>query len=484
MLSVVNKACTCDLCATSCRRKESEHERTLEGTRRELEKLKIALIEQKKTCDNDLAQKDAEIQELKEQVIAEERDKERMMHAQLRVKAEHDKCPALIASLRKQIKDTEAALEGSLEDEVLEKSKSEAIAMSSELERQRRTRVRLGASVPTTSTGKLGLGATCKDALLPLPLPLLDDNDAEAEVEDKKILAGTFSGIARLRLELAAAKQVVGTLEASLEAKDDLVTDLEEKLAEGQQKQQALVNQVSAEVAKAGQLEKRWQEGQKELYKTTILLSEKMGALESKEGEIAYLRDRLQQQLSEQVEEEEIMAKQLCKTKSREANAEKNLDQTNRELEKLKAELVEKSKALANKDADLASLLAEQAALQQQIDQVKSLRISLPNPFDEELPAEGSIEYNIDVESQGGRIQLGLRDKAIQLLTECLHLQEDFAQERDSLERWLECTRAERLEEWLAFKALVESSEADLEELQALRAKCGSSTNGLWCRDC
>ena len=178
------------------------------------------------------------------------------------------------------------------------------------------------------------------------------------------------------------------------------------------------------------------------------------------------------------------MAKQLCETKSREANAEKNLDQTNRELEKLKAELVEKSKALANKDADLASLLAEQAALQQQIDQVKSLRISLPNPFDEELPAEGSIEYNIDVESQGGRIQLGLRDKAIQLLTECLHLQEDFAQERDSLERWLECTRAERLEEWLAFKALVESSEADLEELQALRAKCGSSTNGLWCRDC
>jgi hypothetical protein len=42
---------------------------------------------------------------------------------------------------------------------------------------------------------------------------------------------------------------------------------------------------------------------------------------------------------------------------------------------------------------------------------------------------------------------------------------------------------AQRLEEWCAFKQLLESSEADLEELQELRAKFDLSYSGLWCRD-
>lgn len=65
----------------------------------------------------------------------------------------------------------------------------------------------------------------------------------------------------------------------------------------------------------------------------------------------------------------------------------------------------------------------------------------------------------------------------------CSCLEGDFARERRELEICLKGVMAQLLEEWHAFKQLLESSEADLEELQELRAKFDLSYSGLWCRD-
>jgi hypothetical protein len=76
---------------------------------------------------------------------------------------------------------------------------------------------------------------------------------------------------------------------------------------------------------------------------------------------------------------------------------------------------------------------------------------------------------------------LGLQDQTIHLLALCSRLERDFAREQREFEICLKGVMAQRLEEWCAFMQLLESSEADLEELQELRAKCDSSNSGLWC---
>jgi hypothetical protein len=481
------------------RHKDMERENDLEGARRELENLKRILVVEKKHFGVELARKDSEIQDLKEQVLDEEREKETIMHAQLRVMAQHYKCPALISSLRKQLKEAEAAIE--LDDEVLEKSKDEAIAL---LEKQKQMRV------DTLHRVKPEFSAISTEGLRHLPTPSLDD-DHEAEAEDTKIKAGILSGIARLRKELAAAKKAHT---ATLRAKEDLITDLKansshlhEQLAEGKEKEEGL----SVEISKQERLQKTWQEEKDELLKAMNLLAKKIEVLEGRDLEIAYLRNRLHQQLSEQQDKE--IASRLIEMKSREPRIEGNLEQTTTELEEHKADLAERNKELASKDREIS-------ILHKQIKEIKSLRVSLPNPFEKEQINEGSIEYSTLMESRAGRMQLrlrdqatqvfaqcshlhgaiieyskgmesqavrmrrGLQDQAIHLLALCSHLEGDFARERRALEICLEGVMAQRLEEWCAFKHLVESSEADLGELQELRAKCGSSNSGLWCRDC
>jgi len=132
------------------------------------------------------------------------------------LKREHETCPAIIAVLRKQIKETNEALE--LDDESLEKDKDLRVLHCLELENKFRSSVsKLAATaaaaaamspapVKAKKTGrvKLGAGAAVNTARLALPLPCSRE---EAAVEDKKLEAGTFTGIAHLRKELADIKK-------------------------------------------------------------------------------------------------------------------------------------------------------------------------------------------------------------------------------------------------------------------------------------
>jgi len=132
------------------------------------------------------------------------------------LKREHETCPAIIAVLRKQIKETNEALE--LDDELLEKDKDLRVLHCLELENKFRSSVsKLAATaaaaaamspapVKAKKTGrvKLGAGAAVNTARLALPLPCSRE---EAAVEDKKLEAGTFTGIAHLRKELADIKK-------------------------------------------------------------------------------------------------------------------------------------------------------------------------------------------------------------------------------------------------------------------------------------
>ena len=65
--------------------------------------------------------KDAEIEDLKKRLAASEKQQAELMDTYNRLKAEHDKCPDLIAALRRQIKETKDALE--LDDSKLEATK-------------------------------------------------------------------------------------------------------------------------------------------------------------------------------------------------------------------------------------------------------------------------------------------------------------------------------------------------------------------------
>ena len=199
--------------------------------------------------------------------------KERLARADLqaqldRLKAEHDKCPDLIAALRRQIKETKDALE--LDDSKLEATKVQVQAETLALEQELQTRVKLATAAPTAAKQKggrvkLGAGAPPQGGKAPpLPAPsggklgdaglkfgamdadgdgvlskeefksklgamgwslaeleetftAMDRNQdggisadefaAFCQMEDKKLEAGTLSGIAKLRQELADIKR-------------------------------------------------------------------------------------------------------------------------------------------------------------------------------------------------------------------------------------------------------------------------------------
>ena len=216
--------------------------------------------------------------------------KERLARADLqaqldRLKAEHDKCPDLIAALRRQIKETKDALE--LDDSKLEATKVQVQAETLALEQELQTRVKLATAAPTAAKqkgGRVKLGAGAppqggKAPLLPAPsggklgdaglkfgamdadgdgvlskeefksklgamgwslaeleetFTAMDRNQdggisadefaAFCQMEDKKLEAGTLSGIAKLRQELAAAIKVHAPC-------DDLIASLRKQLA-------------------------------------------------------------------------------------------------------------------------------------------------------------------------------------------------------------------------------------------------------------
>ena len=220
--------------------------------------------------DGMIASKDIEIEDLKNRLAATEKQHEELEQTYIDLKAEHDKCPDLIAALRRQIKETKDALE--LDDSTLENLTVKVHVESAYLKEQLRARiklaaappnearvgqVRLGAGAPprgvgealpvllTTSGGKLaepglkfeamdmdGDGVLSKEELqsklrnmrwsleeAAQTFAAMDrDGDggisanefaAFCQMQDKRLEAGTLSGIAKLRSELAVMRKAL-----------------------------------------------------------------------------------------------------------------------------------------------------------------------------------------------------------------------------------------------------------------------------------
>ena len=135
------------------------------------------------------------------------------LQAQLdRLKAEQDKSALLIASLRKQVKETKEALE--LDDDAIEETRSKVVADAVALEKKVLERVK-GAGGSRSGRVRLGAGAP---GSLPLPQASEASREEEAVVEDKKLEAGTLSGIAKLRRELAELRKAHDACQAELRA--------------------------------------------------------------------------------------------------------------------------------------------------------------------------------------------------------------------------------------------------------------------------
>jgi len=186
------------------------------------------------------------------------------------MKAAHDQCPSLIAALRKQIKETKDAMD--LDMDTLEKTKEKVVANSMELEKELQTRVKLGGA----RGGRVKLGAGAPGSL-PLPLPSRDD---EAVVEDKKLHAGTFTGIVGLRKELDALRKAHAPCADTLQARDDQIKELkahlarlDKKLAEELEKEEALAKELAEEKRKEAELEKTLAQEQANLKKTKAELA-------------------------------------------------------------------------------------------------------------------------------------------------------------------------------------------------------------------
>ena len=161
-----------------------------------------------------------------------------------RMKVEHDPCSILISALRKQIKETNDAME--LNMDTLEKTKETVVAKSMELETELQTRVKLGGA----GRGRVKLGAGA-----PASLPLPSHHD-ESVVEDKKLHAGTFMGIVCLRKELDALRKAHEPCAATLQIRDDQIKELKthlkkealaKQLAEGKRKEAELANLLAQE---------------------------------------------------------------------------------------------------------------------------------------------------------------------------------------------------------------------------------------------
>jgi len=211
------------------------------------------------------------------------------LQAQLdRMKVEHDKCPILIAALRKQIQETKDALDQ--DDITLEKNKDQLIKNSIELE----SKLKLSVAAPARS-GRVKLGASSPGLALPLP-----SRDEEAVVQDKKLEAGTFSGIVKLHKELADIKKAHAPCEAALAVKDDHIKDLKLHLAkldkdlhDELEKEEALSKQLAEEKNKEAELEQNLANTKAELLKDEASLAEDKKVFASKDAEIKDLKKRL-----------------------------------------------------------------------------------------------------------------------------------------------------------------------------------------------
>ena len=165
------------------------------------------------------------------------------------LRVEHDKCPAVIAGLRKQIKDTKDALE--MDDDMLEGSGADVEAGSMETETELHVRVKPGAPASAQRGRRVKLGAGMTTGGLPLPVLGASGEDAGA-AEAQMHQACTLSGIARLRKELADTRMAHEQRGAAVAAKDAEIEELkadvvrlDKNLAQELDGRQALTEQMA-----------------------------------------------------------------------------------------------------------------------------------------------------------------------------------------------------------------------------------------------
>ena len=213
------------------------------------------------------ASKDAEIEELKKQLAASEKQRAELKETHNRLKAEHDEWSDLIAALRRQIKETKDALE--LDTPKLLEIKNTVQTETSDRQERLKARVKLGAGappkggalpVPAASDGMNGLefGAMDLDgdgvlskAEFKSKLSIMGWSFEEAEqtfkamdrdgdggisaneyaafcrMEDKNLEFGTLNGIAKLHQQLADLQAQL----AAMAGKDAEMEDLKKRLA-------------------------------------------------------------------------------------------------------------------------------------------------------------------------------------------------------------------------------------------------------------
>ena len=214
-----------------------------------------------------LASKDAEIEHLKKQLAASEKQRAELKETHDRLRAEHDEWSDLIAALRRQIKETKDALE--LDTPKLLEIKNTVQTETSDRQERLKARVKLGAGappkggalpVPAASDGMNGLefGAMDLDgdgvlskAEFKSKLSIMGWSFEEAEqtfkamdrdgdggisaneyaafcrMEDKNLEFGTLNGIAKLHQQLADLQAQL----AAMAGKDAEMEDLKKRLA-------------------------------------------------------------------------------------------------------------------------------------------------------------------------------------------------------------------------------------------------------------
>jgi len=205
-----------------------------------------------------LTSKDAEIEDLKKQLAASEKQRAELKETHDRLRAEHDEWSDLIAALRRQIKETKDALE--LDTPKLLEIKNTVQTETSDRQERLKARVKLGAGappkggalpVPVASDGMNGLefGAMDLDgdgvlskAEFKSKLSIMGWSFEEAEqtfkamdsdgdggisaneyaafcrMEDKNLEFGTLNGIAKLHQQLADLQAQLAAAQAQLAA--------------------------------------------------------------------------------------------------------------------------------------------------------------------------------------------------------------------------------------------------------------------------
>ena len=317
------------------KRKEAELDRQLADEKCKEQELQKSLSKVKADLDKDekklaedlraLASKDAEIADLKKKQLNLQHNLDNCKSENVRLQAEYDKCPPLIAELRKQIQETKDALE--LDDAALEHTTTQAVKKSSQLEEQFGLKVKevVKSAGIIGSLKKYAFGTPADSTELQVteessalgvllktrtnkhkvqrsapPAPQNVSMEVKAVVKDKRLEADTLSGINSLRRELTELRKAHAISESSLADANENIQELMAHLArfdkdlhEELDKEHELERQLAEEKKNEKALEDIVHKTKLELENDERQLAEDVKIIAAKDAEIADLKKKL-----------------------------------------------------------------------------------------------------------------------------------------------------------------------------------------------